>query len=152
MQTADPFVFTLKKWVMFVMRRSMHSMITFTKEKELSMSQMGALFHILRGSNSVSSIGEHLGVTSAAASQLLERLVQQGMIQRVEDPHDRRVRHIILTEGGRQLIREGFAARQGWLENLSTALTESEKVQIIEALDILIDRTNQVEQDIEVVC
>jgi DNA-binding MarR family transcriptional regulator len=152
MQTADPFVLTLKKWVMFVMRRSMHSMITFTKEKELSMSQMGAMFQILRGSNSVSSIGEHLGVTSAAASQLLERLVQQGIIQRVEDQHDRRVRQIILTDDGRQLIRDGLAARQGWLENLSNALTEAEKEQITLALDILIDRANQIEQDLEVPC
>ena len=152
MQTADPFVLSLKKWVMFVMRRSMHSMITFTKEKELSMSQMGALFQILRGSNSVSSIGEHLGVTSAAASQLLERLVQQGIIQRVEDQHDRRVRQIILTDDGRQLIRDGLAARQGWLENLANALTEGEKEQITLALDILVDRANQIEQDLEVPC
>jgi DNA-binding MarR family transcriptional regulator len=152
MQTVDPFVFTLKKWVMFVMRRSMYGMITFTKEKELSMSQMGALFQIMHGRNSVSSIGEHLGVTSAAASQLLERLVQQGFIQRVEDPHDRRVRQIILTDDGRQLIRDGLAARQGWLENLSSALSEGEKEQITVALDTLIDKANQIEQNLEVVC
>jgi DNA-binding MarR family transcriptional regulator len=147
MQSADPFVNTLGEWIEVFMRRSMHNFICYSKEKGLSMSQIGALLRIFRGGkSSVSDIGDNLGVTSAAASQMLERLVQQGLILRKEDPDDRRVRQIILTETGHQVIQESLAARQSWLENLAHTLTDIEKEQIITSLNILIDKANQLEQ------
>ena len=114
MQSADPFVNTLGEWIEVFMRRSMHNFICYSKEKGLSMSQIGALFHIFRDKSSVSEISDNLGVTSAAASQMLERLVQQGLILRKEDPNDRRVRQIVLTDKGHQILQESIAVRQGW--------------------------------------
>jgi DNA-binding MarR family transcriptional regulator len=131
------------------MRRSMHNFISYSKEKGLSMSQVGALFRIFRGSSSVSDIGDNLGVTSAAASQMLERLVQQGLILRKEDPDDRRVRQIVLTDAGRQILQDSIAARQGWLENLAHTLSDSQREQVISALNILIEKANQLEQPLE---
>jgi DNA-binding MarR family transcriptional regulator len=146
MQSVDPFVNTLGKWIEVFMRRSMHNFICYSKEKGLSMSQVGALFRIFRGgSSSVSDIGDNLGVTNAAASQMLERLVQQGLILRTEDPDDRRVKQVVLTDKGRQILHESIAARQGWLENLAQTLSEGEREQIIAALDILIEKANQLE-------
>jgi DNA-binding MarR family transcriptional regulator len=147
MQSDDLFVNTLGNWVEVFMRRSMHNFITYSKEKGLSMSQVGALLRIFRGGrSSVSDIGDNLGVTSAAASQMLERLVQQGLILREEDPDDRRVRQIVLTDKGRQILQESIAARQGWLENLAHTLSDSEREQITAALYILIEKANQLEQ------
>jgi DNA-binding MarR family transcriptional regulator len=147
MHSDDPFVNTLGKWIEVFMRRSMHNFISYSKEKGLSMSQIGALFRIFRGGrSSVSDIGDNLGVTSAAASQMLERLVQQGLILREEDPDDRRVRQVVLTDKGRQILQESLAARQGWLENLAYTLTDIEKEQIAAALNILIDKANQLEK------
>jgi DNA-binding MarR family transcriptional regulator len=146
MQSADPFVNTLGEWIEVFMRRSMHNFICYSKEKGLSMSQIGALFRIFRGKSSVSDISDNLGVTSAAASQMLERLVQQGLILRKEDPNDRRVRQIVLTDKGRQILQESIAARQGWLENLSRTLTDSQREQVTAALNILIEKANQLEQ------
>jgi DNA-binding MarR family transcriptional regulator len=146
MQSADPFVNTLGEWIEVFMRRSMHNFICYSKEKGLSMSQIGALFRIFRGKSSVSDISDNLGVTSAAASQMLERLVQQGLILRKEDPNDRRVRQIVLTDKGRQILQESIAARQGWLENLSRTLSDSQREQVTAALNILIEKANQLEQ------
>ena len=146
MQSVDPFVNTLGEWIEVFMRRSMHNFICYSKEKGLSMSQIGALFHIFRGKSSVSDIGDNLGVTSAAASQMLERLVQQGLILRKEDPNDRRVRQIVLTDKGRQILQESLAARQGWLESLARTLSDNEREQITAALNILIEKANQLEQ------
>jgi DNA-binding MarR family transcriptional regulator len=146
MQSVDPFVNTLGEWIEVFMRRSMHNFICYSKEKGLSMSQIGALFRIFRGKSSVSDISDNLGVTSAAASQMLERLVQQGLILRKEDPNDRRVRQIVLTDKGRQILQESIAARQGWLENLSRTLSDSQREQVTAALNILIEKANQLEQ------
>jgi DNA-binding MarR family transcriptional regulator len=149
MQTTDPFVAALRRWAEVFMRRSMSNFISYTKEKNLSMSQIGALFHIFRGKSSVSDIGDFLGVTNAASSQMLERLVQQGLILRREDPNDRRVKQIILTDQGRKIIQESIAARQGWLENLAQTLSDSEREQVIAALNILIEKAKQLEQHAE---
>jgi DNA-binding MarR family transcriptional regulator len=152
MQDVDPFAITLKKWVVVFMRNSMRNFIFYLKERGLSMSQIGSLFLIQRGNSSVSDIADELGVTNAAASQMLERMLQQDLILRLEDPSDRRVKQITLTDKGRLVIRESLAARQGWLDNLSQALTETEKEQINTSLNILIDKANRIEQHPEIAC
>ncbi|MEW6717482.1 MAG: MarR family transcriptional regulator [Chloroflexota bacterium] len=144
MPSADPFVVTLKKWIEVSMRRSMRNFLHYARESGLSMSQIGTLFHLHHmGSSGVTDLGDHLGVTSAAASQMLERLVQQGLILRSEDPNDRRVKQIILTDKGNRVLEEGIRARQGWLDNLAESLSASEKEQITAALNILIDKAGQ---------
>ena len=152
MQDIDPFAATLKKWVVVFMRYSMQDFIFYLKERGLSMSQIGSLFLIQRGDSSVSDIADELGVTNAAASQMLERMVQQELILRLENPSDRRVKQITLTDKGRQVIRESLAAHQSWLDNLSLVLSETEKEQICTSLDILIDKANHIEQKPEIVC
>jgi DNA-binding MarR family transcriptional regulator len=77
---------------------------------------------------------------------MLERLVQQELILRSEDPHDRRFKQIVLTDKGRRILQESLHARQGWLDDLAHTLSAGEKEQIVAALNILIDKANQLEQ------
>lgn len=149
MQSIDPFIVTLGKWIEIFMRHSMRNVIHYSKVSGLSMSQIGAMFHIHRGASGVSDLGDDLGVTSAAASQMLERLVQSHLILRSEDPHDRRVKQLILTDKGRQILQESLHARQGWLDDLAGALSPGEKEQIITSLNILIGKASQLEQPSE---
>ena len=145
MQTTDPFVTTLRTWIDIFMHRSMRNFIHYAKESGLSMSQIGALFRIRHGASGVSDIGDDLGVTSAAASQMLDRMVQQGLIVRSEDPHDRRVKNLVLTDKGQQILDEGMQARQQWIEELADLLTIDEKEQALGVLYVLIEKTNQLE-------
>lgn len=141
MQGADPFVATLQEWMEIFMRRSMRGFLGYIRESGLSMSQLGAMFQIQhRGSSGVSDLGGRLGVTSSAASQLLERLVQQGLVLRSEDPGDRRVKQLILTDKGRQVLRESVRARQSWLSDLAETLSDHEKEAITAALHVLMDK------------
>jgi DNA-binding MarR family transcriptional regulator len=146
MQSSNQFVATLHKWIEIFMRRSMRSFILYSKESGLSMSQIGALFQVhRRGTCGVSDIGDGLGITSAAASQMLDRMVQQGLIERSEDPHDRRVKQIILTEKGREILLESIHARQGWLDDLAAMMTPKEQEQIVAALRIMIEKATQLD-------
>ena len=150
MQQDDPLVVTLQKWIEVSMHRSIRNFICYARESGLSMSQLGALFHIQRsGSSGVTDLGDDLGVTSSAASQMLERLVQQDLVLRSEDPSDRRVKQIILTDKGLQVLRESIRARQRWLADLAETLSDSEKEAIIAALNTLIDKANQLGQPVE---
>ena len=150
MQHPDPFVATLQQWIEVSMHRSMRDFIRFARESGLSMSQMGTLFHLHgRGSCGVTDLGDHLGVTSAAASQMLERLAQQGLILRTEDPSDRRVKQIILTDKGHQVLQESIRARQSWLYDLASTLSDAEKEASIKALSVLIDKANDLRWPVE---
>lgn len=146
MSTIDPFHTTLYRWIDVFSRRSMRNFIRFARESGLSMSQLGALFHLHRcGSSGVSDLGDHLGVTSAAASQMLDRLLVQGLILRVEDPSDRRVKQITLTDKGSQILSEAVRARHGWVNDLSEVLSDHEKEQITISLKIMLDKVNHIE-------
>ncbi len=147
---SDHFVSTLQEWIEVSMRSSMRNFIHYARKSGLSMSHLGAIFHIHRmGSCGVTDLGDHLGVTSAAASQMLERLVQQGLILREDDPDDRRVKRIVLTDKGHRILEEGIRARQGWLDNLALSLSDDEKGTIMASLNILIDKVNQLTQPLE---
>ena len=145
MQAPDPFVATLQKGMEVIMRHTMQNFIRFAKANYLSMSQIGAMFHMYRGGSDVSGIGDELGVTRAAASQMLDRLVQLELISRTEDPEDRRVKKIILTDKGRCIMQETIQARQGWMNLLAQKLSPEEKEQIVTAFKILIEKANQIE-------
>jgi DNA-binding MarR family transcriptional regulator len=148
MGSPDALQAALQKWIEAFMRRSMRGFILYSKESGLSMSQLGALFHMYReGTSGVSDLGDDLGITSAAASQMLERLVQQELVVRSEDPHDRRVKQITLTDKGRRVLQESIRARQGWLDDLPRVLSPGEQEQIVAALNILIEKANQLERE-----
>ena len=145
MQPNEPFLTTLKDWVRVFMRRSMRNIVLYSRASGLSIAQIAALTRIDKGAGGVSDLGEELGVTSAAASQMLDRLVQQELILRSEDPADRRAKQIVLTEKGRQILQDGFNARQAWLEDLAATLSEGEKEQVSAALTILIAKVKQLD-------
>jgi DNA-binding MarR family transcriptional regulator len=146
MSNTDPFVSSFQQWIEIFMHRSLRRFIHFARENGLSMSMIGTLFHLSKkGCAGVTDLGDHLGVTSAASSQMLERLVQQELILRTEDPTDRRVKQIVLTEKGHHVLDEGVRARQGWLDDLVEILTQEEKELIKGALDLMIEKANQLE-------
>lgn len=145
MKQIDPVSGKLQEFFKIIMHRSMREFLLYSRKTGLSMSQIGALLHINKHSVGVSDVGDGLGVTNAAASQMLDRLVHQDLIVRTEDPDDRRGKKIVLTDKGRRIIEESTDARQGWLNDLAVTLSPAEKVQVLAALDILIQRASQIE-------
>jgi DNA-binding MarR family transcriptional regulator len=142
----ETFLPTFHTWTEIFMRHSMRNFVQYVKDHGLSMSQANALFHIFRkGSLGVSDIAEFLDISNAAASQMLERLVQQGLVLRSEDPNDRRLKQIVLTEKGCQVMHDSIQARQKWLEDLAEYMTPDEHQQVIAALHILIAKAGQAE-------
>jgi len=124
----------------------MGNFFIFAKDKGLTMAQFGAMIQIYhKGGCGVSDIGSDLGVTNSAASQMLERLVQLKLITRSEDPSDRRVKLIVLTDKGRQILQEGNLANRSWLEDLARSMTDEEQEQVRQAIAILIEKARQFE-------
>ncbi len=128
----------LRQWTEVFMGRSMRDFGAFMRANGLTMPQVLLLFRLYyQGQRGVSDIADHLAVSTAAASQMVERLVQQGLLERNEDPNDRRAKQIGLSPAGRQLIHDGIEARAHWMTELTNVLSPEQQTTIVAALDAL---------------
>jgi DNA-binding MarR family transcriptional regulator len=132
---------TVRKTLGQVLHISMHHFWRFAKEKGLSMAQVITLrivSHQDEGrSCSVSDISELLGVTNAAVSQSLDKLVELNLVERQENPQDRRSKQILLTSQGEDLLMESMRAQQAWIEDLPSHLTPEEQDRVESAFHLL---------------
>lgn len=146
MEEIDPLVGSLQEAFSLFRRRMMVNLFAFARDKGMTMAQFGAMFHINQTSGcGVSDIGNDLGITNSAASQMLDRLVQLKLINRSEDPADRRGKLIVLTDQGQQVLVEGNLANRKWLEDLARSMTPVEQELVKQAIMILIDKARQLE-------
>jgi len=147
MSPTKVFTEVIREWSEVFMQRSMRDFKRFMDATGLSFSQINILMRLVhRGSTGVSEMGEQMGVTNAAASQAVDRLVQLGLIERTEDPEDRRAKRLALTHKGRTLIEKGVEARSKWIEGLTDALTSEQQNMIISALTVLAEAAHKTDE------
>lgn len=82
----------------------------------------------------VSTIANELGLTVGSTSQLIDRLEVDGLVQRVEDETDRRIRRIFLHDRGTYLIAQLKTLRLRQMEELLSKLPQDLMVQLSTAL------------------
>jgi DNA-binding MarR family transcriptional regulator len=88
----------------------------------------------------VKDIAERLHVSLASVSRALDGLTRKRLVTRIEDPDDRRVRRIAITEKGRRLAGEIVAARMADLEAFAAGLSPGQRRKLDAALESLLDR------------
>jgi DNA-binding MarR family transcriptional regulator len=109
---------SIRQWLETVTSRSMRDWMRYVKATGLSMPQFGVMMRLDHGGScAVSDIGKHMEITSAAASQLIDGLVDKGFLERVENPEDRRAKRISISQKGRALIQDGMNDRRRAGEN-----------------------------------
>lgn len=142
------FTQSIRAWMDIFMHRSMRGWGRFAKSTGLSMPQFSVLMQLhYRGACGMSRISEGYDITPAAASQLVDKLVHNGFIQRVEDPNDRRAKLLSLTDKGSELIQQGIEERYRWVNELADKLTAEERAQVSEALDIMTHAAQKLEAE-----
>jgi DNA-binding MarR family transcriptional regulator len=73
----------------------------------LTLREISTLYELsLDGSLKVSEIAARTGLSKAAASQMVERMVQQGLLERAENPANRREKLVRLSLQGRTMTRQ----------------------------------------------
>lgn len=138
----------IRSWMDVFMHRSMRGWGLFAKSTGLSMPQFSILMQLHhKGVCGLSDISERFDVTNAAASQLVDKLVQSRLIQREEDPHDRRAKLLNLTDKGRELIQQGIEERYRWVDQLAGKLTAAERAKVTEALNIMTQAARELEAE-----
>ena len=137
---------TIREWMDVFMHRSMRGWTRFAKSTGLSMPQFSILMQLHhKGLCGMSEISERFDITNAAASQLVEKLVHAGYLERAEDPSDRRAKLLKLSPSGAKLVDEGINERYRWMDELTKNLSAEERAKVAEALNILIDAARKVD-------
>lgn len=79
-------------------------------------------------------LSRRLMVTGGNVTGLTDRLVAEGLVERREDPKDRRAYTVALTADGRKQFRTMARAHEGWVVELLGGLTAAEQGQLFELL------------------
>ncbi len=146
MNKEDQFKQIVYQWMDIVTHHSMGGMMRYVRSNGLSMPQFFTMMQVHhRGHCGMSDLSEHMDVTIAATSQLVEKLVQNGLLTRTEDPDDRRAKFVALSPKGKEIIEKGFNERHQWVDEWENSLTADEKMKIADAFDRMIRATTKLE-------
>ena len=138
----------LREWAEVFMAHSMREWHRYVKSTGLSMPQFGVLMRLYhRGGCGISDISEQLDATPAAASQMVDRMLKDGWVERAEDPNDRRAKQVTLSAKGRALIENGMEARNRWTASLLAHLPANQHAKITETLRQLTEATRKMDAD-----
>ena len=88
-------------------------------------------------------IAEEMGVSPSTLSEMINRLVEDGYVERKADPGDRRARLLSLTEAGRIQGQEILEECACVLAFLFRNLEDGDKMELVRLLDKLLGRTEE---------
>jgi len=104
---------------------------------DLPLRQLKVCVSLYGHTRSMSEIGRELSLSPSAVTQISDRLERRGLIERVFQDEDRRVRKLRLTRKGQQLIRRRERQQLARIETALKALTEDEINRVLAGLHII---------------
>lgn len=130
----------LKDWIDLFMSRSHHHLVRYLRTADLSLAQFGTLMRLRHHDEhcGVGDVAHSFSISNAAASQLVDKLVQQGLVARSEDPHDRRAKRLSITPKGLALLERSHEARLAWTRAVVDELAPEQQAAVAGALAHLI--------------
>lgn len=129
----------------YVLAHILQDFMQFMHETGLSRPQIHALLHIYHaGECPISEIRSLTASSPAAASQLVERLVRQGLVERTEDPRNRRVKKLRLTPKSLGIIRRGVTSNR-FLVDLMAALPPEQRQTVHAAFGYLAQASGHIQ-------
>jgi len=101
----------------------------------LGLSDFGVLEVLLhKGPLPVNVLGQKIRLTSGSISIAIDRLEEKGLVERKDDPDDRRARIVHLTSEGRKLIAHAFTEHADAMEHATSGLSATERTAAIRLL------------------
>ena len=105
---------------------------------ELTLSQLKLLKLVnIRQAQTIGDVAAFLGISIAAASKAVDKLVRRSLLRRVEGKTDRRVMYLSLADASRRILAEYDAARQRKLEQVFGEIDPEEFLRAANLLDRL---------------
>jgi len=104
---------------------------------ELTVEQFHILRHIHRGNRSVSELADVKQISRAAVSQAVDALVVKGLVERAQNPDDRRHVFLTLTENGQELLEAIFWDTSQWMKQYFATLDEDEMSRLMDGMEMI---------------
>ena len=110
------------------------------KEKSCDLVSFGLLFaDVVREQVRMTDVSRFMMVSKPAVTQAVNRLVEQGFVERVNDPGDRRVVYIQPTETGRQRFQDELEMRMELMRRAVSRIGEEKGALLAELLTEFLD-------------
>lgn len=106
------------------------SMPAVARRAQLSESELHSLRHLMKDDIGPAELARMLGVTSAAATGIVDRLEARGHVERRPHPRDRRRTQIDLTDSGRAEVVALLAPMFRALTEADAELSEAERAVV----------------------
>lgn len=90
------------------------------------------LYH--KGRQPIQKIGQKILLSSGSMTYVVDKLEKKGLIERVYCTEDKRITYMSITAAGKALIEEIFPSHEEKINELMSALSESEQDTAIELL------------------
>ncbi|MCB2291128.1 MarR family transcriptional regulator [Clostridium sp. CS001] len=124
-------MFDIESCVCFINSKTSKKMANMFNERLIPFGvtrvQWIAMYYLLKyGDMSQKELGERMGTKESTVARLLDRMEDEGLIQRTKDKEDRRVKYIKLTQKGTERIEELLPEGQKMSEFFSIGITEEE--------------------------
>lgn len=108
-------------------------------ELNLSIAQLKSLLFIAsKGKTNFKKIAEALGVTPPNITGIIDRLVEQGLVSRTENPEDRRIMLLQVTDKGQQLLANLRERRVNYMRQVLARMSEEELLILSKGLSALV--------------
>jgi len=104
---------------------------------QVSPGHIQVLIALTRGPRSVGKLAEELEVSPSAATQLVDRLAEHGMVLRRNHPTDRRVVLVDYVEGMHEVARTIVAKRRRPLQAAMSKMTDDEARAFVKGLRLV---------------
>lgn len=83
----------------------------------------------------MTEISRHLMITKPAATMAVNKLVEQGLVERVRDAQDRRAVYIQLTPAGRDKLEAEIENRLAFVDRVVMRIGEADAKRLVALLD-----------------
>ena len=100
------------------------------RQAGLSTTELHSLRHLMRGPLGPVEIGRLLGVTSAASSGVVDRLVSRGHAERRSHPGDGRRTEVVITDSGRAEVLARLRPMFEALADLDASLDDRDRAVV----------------------
>ena len=104
---------------------------------QVSPGHIQVLLALTRGPRSVGQLAQELEVSPPAATQLVDRLAEHGMVERHNDTADRRVVLVDYVPGMHEVAQRIVESRRGPLERAMRGLTDEAALAFVKGLKLL---------------
>jgi DNA-binding MarR family transcriptional regulator len=134
----DAMAASLENSLTHVFRPFRRQLLEAARARGLTMAQHTSMRLLSDGTACrMSDLADYLDLTNGAATALIEKLVDRGLVERLEDPTDKRAVKVALSAAGRALVDElKRVARQNLTERLAT-LSLAERHMVLGGVEAL---------------